>query len=154
MLGWESVVHLIIKRGDKVGKDKRLRVLLLVELGQVGSVELLLGKIGSESLEDLQVLGADKSITVDTFTLVSPQLDQMIGLLDCFGAGLKHTLHDVGQMTHIELIMEVNRCLLEISFDFSMQVERSLDHLRHELLHIGLILAEMFVQEGTEDSEE
>ncbi len=153
MLGWESVVQFIIKRGDKVGKDKRLRVLLLVELGQVGSVELLLGKIGSESLEDLQVLWADKTITIDTFTLVSPQLHQMVRFLDCFLAGLKHTLHDVGQMTHIELIMEVNGCLLEIPFDFTMQVECSLNHVRHKLLHIGLILAEVFVQEGTEDSE-
>ena len=71
-LGGEAIVHLVVKGGDEVGKDQRLRVLLLVELRQVSPWEGLLGKIRSELFKGLEVLWADKTITINTLALVSP----------------------------------------------------------------------------------
>ena len=63
--------------------------------------------------ESLQMLGANKTITIDALTLVSPQLNKVVRLLDGFLVRLEHTLHDIGQVTHIEFVMEVNGCLLK-----------------------------------------
>lgn len=71
-LGGEAIVQLVVKRSDEVGKDQRIRVLLLIELRQVSPWEGLLGKIRSECLERLEVLWADKTISVNTLALVSP----------------------------------------------------------------------------------
>jgi len=126
----------------------------LVELAQVCAWELLLGQISSERFVLLEVLWADQTITVDTLALVSPQLDQVIWLFDGLLARLEHTLEDIGQVTHVEFVMEIDRGLLEGSFDLQVQAESSLDHAWHQLLHRALILGEVLIEEGTEDSEE
>lgn len=109
----ESIVHLVVEGGDEVGEDKRLRVLLLVELTKLSPGEGLLGEISSESSESFKVLWADQTITVDTLALVSPKLDQVVGLLDGLLTSLQDSLEHVRQMTHVEFVMEVDRGLLE-----------------------------------------
>jgi len=100
------------------------------------------------------VLWADQSISIDSLALVSPKLHKVIRLLDSFMSSLKDTLEHVGEMTHIELIMEVDRSLLERSLDFLVQVEGSLNHHSYQLLHRALILGEVLVEECTENREQ
>ena len=47
--------------------------------------------------------------------------------------------------------MEVDGGLLEGTLHFEMQIQGRLDHYSNHLLHRGLILAEMLVEEGRED---
>lgn len=107
-----------------------------------------------ECPENLQMLGANKTITIDALTLVSPQLNKVVRLLDGFLVRLEHTLHDIGQVTHIEFVVEVNGSLLESALHLSVQLQGSLDHDGNQLLHRRLILAEVLVEEGTEDGKE
>ena len=91
----EPVILLIVKRYDKVSEDQWIRVNILVELCEVGSWEGFFGYISCKELELLEMLWADKTITIDTFTFVSPQLDHVVGLLDSFWGSLKHSLERV-----------------------------------------------------------
>ena len=125
---WEAVVELVIKRGNEVCEHQRLRVVLLVELGHVRAREGLLLSLRVERSEGLQMLGADKTITIDSLALVSPKLDQVVRLLDSLLAGLEHTLEHVRQVTHIELVVEVNGRLLEGTLDLRVELKGSLDH--------------------------
>lgn len=104
----EPVVHLVIERGNEIGEDERIRVLFLVELAHLGPWEGLLRQVGGKGLEGLEIGGADQTITIDALTLMSPKLNQVVGLLDGLVASLQDTLEDVGQMTHIELVMEID----------------------------------------------
>jgi hypothetical protein len=64
------------------------------------------------------VLRADETISIDSFTFVCPEHYQMIRFLDGLLTSLEHSLHHVGQVTHIELIVEVDGSLLEGSLNF------------------------------------
>lgn len=57
-------------------------------------------------------------------------------------------------MAYVELIMEVNRSLLEATFNLRVDAESGLDHDSDEFLHGALVLAKVLVEEGTEDSKE
>ena len=153
-LTWEAIIQLIIEGGDEVSEDQRFRVGLLVEFRELSSGELLLCNVCCEGLERLQVLWADQTITVDTLTLVSPQLNQVVRLLDGLWGSSEHTLEDCSQVTDIEFVMEVDGGLLERSFNFRMQVLGTLNHERDQLLHVSLVRMEMLVEESIEDREE
>ena len=71
-LTWEPIIRLIIKRDDKVSEDERIRVCFLVELAKIGSGELFLGQIICEFLKLLEMFWTNKTITINTLTLVSP----------------------------------------------------------------------------------
>jgi hypothetical protein len=60
----------------------------------------------------------DKSITIDSFSFMHPKFDKVVWLHNCFLFCLKKTLENVGQMSHIELIMEVLGSLSEVSDNF------------------------------------
>jgi len=97
------------------------------------------------------VVSGDETITVDTLGLVKPQLDKVIGFLDGLGLGDEETLENVGQMTHIELIMEVEGGLSEGGLNTAVEGQSRLDDGGDQLLDGALELAEVLVQEGSED---
>lgn len=55
-----------------------------------------------------------------------PQSDEVIWLLDSILLGLKQTLEHIGQVTYVELIMEVLSSLSELQLDISEQWEGAL----------------------------
>lgn len=118
----ELIVEFLVKTTDEVGEDEGLgsgtEVFLQVELG-----EGLGGDIGSELTIFSQVRIADKSITIDSLGLVDPQSNELIRLLDSLGLGIEETLEHVGQVTNIELIMEVLGSLSELLSDSNIRVE-------------------------------
>ena len=116
--GWETIVECLIERGHEVCKDQWLWIDILVELAEVSTRECFLCQVRGKHSVSLQVLRADETITVNSLTLVRPEHHHVIWLLDGLLTSLKHTLHHVGQVTHIELIVEVDGCLLEGSFHF------------------------------------
>ena len=92
------------------------------------------------------ILVTNKSISVDSFGLVNPQLYKVIWLLNCLLLGRKKTLEHICQMTNIELIMEVLCSLSEVSLDLSMETQGSLNDWHNLLLDISLELLEMLGQ--------
>ena len=110
--------------------------------------------VADEFLVSLQVLLIDESISIDTFTLVHPKSSQIVWFLDGLEFGLEKTLEDIGQMTNIEFIVEVDGSLSEVSLDFALEIEGCLDHTSDTILDGALELAEVLVHEGTEDCEQ
>lgn len=129
----ELVVELFIEALDEVGEDKRLGVFLLEELAQVEFGEGLLDLFGAEKTVLDKVLDGDETITVDALGLVDPQFDQLVGLLDGFLFGNKEALENIGQVTHVEFIMEVDGGLTERRHDISVHCQRALDDLWNQL---------------------
>jgi len=62
----------------------------------------------------LKIGRCNQPVTVDTFALVHPQLDQGVSLFNSLGLGGKEPLKDVGEMAHVELVVEVGRGLAEL----------------------------------------
>jgi hypothetical protein len=52
---------------------------------------------------------------------VKPELDKNIGFLNGLLLGDEETLENVGQVTHIEFVMEVDGSLTEILFNVSVK---------------------------------
>ena len=74
-----------------------------------------------------------------------PELDEVVWFNDSFLLGLKKSLEDIGQVTNIELIMEVLGSLSEWSFDLSMELQGTLDDWTNLLLDGSLEFAEVLV---------
>jgi len=127
------IVFLLIKTFDEVGKDKRFGNWGLEIFGQVEFGERFLSDIGSQGAVLSQVLGVDQTITVDTFGLVDPQFDKHVGFLDAILSGDKETLEDVGQVTDVELVVEVLSGLTEGTLDITVQLEGGLDDWDNQL---------------------
>jgi hypothetical protein len=62
-----------------------------------------------------------KSITIDSFSLMYPQLDKIIWLLDDFLFGSEKSLEHIGQVTNVEFVMEVLSGLSELQLYFSIK---------------------------------
>jgi hypothetical protein len=123
-------------------------------LHKILSWEGFLGMIvANEFFISLQVLLIDKSISIDTFTLVHPKSSQIVWFFDGLKFGLQKTLEDIGQMTNIEFIVEVDGSLSKVSLYFTLEIEGCLDHTGNAILDGALELAEVLVHEGTEDCE-
>ena len=84
---------------------------------------------------------------------MDPQFNQIIRFFDSLWLGYEQSLEDVGQVSHIELIMEVDGSLPEVPFHLSVQVKCCLDNGSDELLDSALELGEVLIQEGVIDSE-
>jgi len=101
-----------------LGEDKRFwsstEVLLEVELRELFGSNFL-----SQSSVGGKILGINKSITEDSFAFVYPKSDKVIWLFDSILFGLKETLEHIGQVTYVELIMEVLGSLSELKLDIS-----------------------------------
>lgn len=87
---------------------------------------------------------------------MDPKLNEVVWFLDGFDLGYEETLENVGQVSHIELVVEVNGSLPEVSLYFSMQCQSSFDD-RHNLfldgsLELGEVLAEESIIDGEEGS--
>ena len=123
---WELIVGLVIKSSNELGEDKWLwgwaEILLQVEL-----CETLSADFESSSLVSSQVGSIDKSITIDSLGLMDPEFDKVVWLFDSVWLSVKQSLEHVGQMTHIELIMEVLSGLSEVSLDLRVKGKSSLD---------------------------
>ena len=100
------------------------------------------------------MIRADKSISVNTFTLVNPHLYELIGLLNSLDLGSQETLENVGQVTHIELVMEVRCGLSELHGHFVVELKCLLDHGSNMLGNGSLELSEMLVHERRVDGVE
>jgi len=85
---------------------------------------------------------------------VKPQLDKLIWLLDGLGFSNEQTLENVGQVAHVELIVEVQGSLTESLFNLAVNGQSRLDDWCNQLLNSSLKLAKMFVEEGCENSVE
>ena len=100
------------------------------------------------------MLGSDESISINTFTLVNPEFDKVIGFSDGLNLSSEETLENVGQVTHIELVMEVSSGLSELGRHISVEGESRLNHGYHLLRDSSLELGEMLEHEGGVDGVE
>lgn len=83
-----------------------------------------------------------------------PHLNEVVRLLNGLGLRNKKTLEDIGQVTYVELVVEVNGCLSEVLLNFSVKCEGSLND-RHDLFLDGTLeLGEVLAHEGVVDSEQ
>jgi hypothetical protein len=57
-----------------------------------------------------------------------PKFDEVVGLLDGLGLGSEQTLEYVGEMSDIELIMEVLGSFSEFELNVTEQLEGGLDN--------------------------
>ena len=133
------IVKIFIKRSDEICEYKRLWVLLLEVFHKILSWESFLGMIVADKFSiSLQVLFIDKSVSINALTLVNPKSCEIVWLFYGFNFGFKETLEDIGQVTNIELIVEVNSSLPEISFDFILEIECCFDHTSNAILDSAL----------------
>jgi hypothetical protein len=118
----ELIIELIVERSDELSEDQRFwrgtEILLQVELG-----EGLGAAVGSQCSIGCKILCVDKPISKDSLRLMHPKFDEVVGFLDGLGLGSEQTLEYVGEMSDIELIMEVDGGLLEGTLHFLMQVQ-------------------------------
>lgn len=128
LLVGELIVELVIQTGYEVGKDKWLSS-WSEELLDLSTIlrEGLVADIVSGALELVEMLEVDKSISIDSLTLVDPELNEVLRSLDGLLLGSKETLEDIGQMPNVELVMEVSSCLLEQSSSILMNLKSGLD---------------------------
>jgi len=83
---------------------------------------------------------------------VDPQFDQKVGFLDGFTLSNEEALENVGQVTHVEFVMEVDGSFTERSSDISMELKGAFDDWGNQFLNCALKLAEMLVQERAVNS--
>ena len=83
---------------------------------------------------------------------MDPQFDQKVGFLDGFTLGNEEALENVGQVTHVEFVMEVDGSLTERSSDISVELKGAFDDWSNQFLDGALELAEMLVQERAVNS--
>jgi hypothetical protein len=119
----ELIIDLLIETTDEVGEDKRLGLLTSEVFLQVELGEGLGGNVSSEFSVFDQVLEVNESITIDSLSLVHPKFDEHVRFLDDLLLGIEETLEDIGQVTHIELVMEVGSSLSEFLGHFNITVE-------------------------------
>jgi hypothetical protein len=93
-----------------------------------------------------QIFGTDKSVAEDSLTLMDPKSDQVVWFLDSILFCLKKTLEHICQVTYVELIMEILRCLSELNLNISEKLKGTL-HNRVDQLRNGYLEAlEMLLQ--------
>jgi len=83
----ELSVQLVIEGLCKVSKHKWLGVLFGKVLVHVVLGEGFLAQISSKTTELCEMFGADKSISIDSFTLVHPKFGEMVWFFDSFNFG-------------------------------------------------------------------
>jgi hypothetical protein len=62
----------------------------------------------------------NKSISVNSLSLVDPESDKMICLLDGLLLGCEQTLENICQVAHVEFVVEILCSFSEGSLDFSV----------------------------------
>jgi len=55
---------------------------------------------------------------------VKPQFYEVVWLLNSLRLGNKKTLEDIGEMTHVELVVEVKSSFTEVLLNFAVKSER------------------------------
>lgn len=90
--------------------------------------------------------GIYKSITIDSFSFMDPQFDKVVWLDNGFLFGLEHALENIGQVSNIELIMEVLSGLSELPLNLLLELKGTLDDWKDLLLDSSLEVAEVLVQ--------
>jgi hypothetical protein len=100
---------------DQVFGAGGLEVSLEVELG-----EGFLQEVEHDAFVLGEVLHSDETVTVDSFTLVDPELDDLVGSLELGGLGNQQALEHTGDVSQVELVMEVDSGLSEGLADVGM----------------------------------
>ena len=95
-----------------------------------------------------------KSVSINALTLVYPKSCEIVWLFYSINFGLEETLEDIGQVTDIKLIVEVNGSLPEISFYFILEIESCFNHTSNAILDCALEFSKVLVHEGTENCEQ
>lgn len=85
---------------------------------------------------------------------MNPHLNEVIRLLDDLGLGNEETLEDVGEVTHVELVVEVGGSLSEVLLDLTMEGQSGLNDGDDLLLDGTLELGEVLAHEGVIDGEQ
>ena len=104
----ELIVELVINACNELSENKRLGVLLLEELTQVCLCVSLFAVVVNKISVDSKVSSINETISVNTFELMDPQLYHVVVILYRLWFSLENALEDISQMTHIELVVEVN----------------------------------------------
>lgn len=82
--------------------------------------------VGSKGPVCSQIFGIYKPITEDSIALVYPESDKVVWFLDGILFSLKQSLEHIGQVTHVELIMEVLSSLSELKLDITEKRQSAL----------------------------
>ena len=82
---------------------------------------------------------------------MKPKFDKLVRFFNCFLFSNKKALENIGQVTNVELIVEVERSFTEVSFDFRMELQGLLNNRRYQFLDGALEFAEVFVEVGCEN---
>jgi len=66
-------------------------------------------------LVSLEILSGDETITVGTLALVNPELNEFIWLSKLVRIGEKKSLENIGHVSQVKLVVEVDGCFSEVS---------------------------------------
>jgi len=69
----------------------------------------------------LEILSRDETITVGTLALVDPELNEFIGLGKLVWIGEKKSLENIGHVSQVKLVVEVDGCFSEIRSNSLME---------------------------------
>jgi hypothetical protein len=119
--------------------------------GQVEAREGFLAGVSHDGSVILQIGRADESVSIDTLALVDPQADEVIRFLDSLDLCSQETLEHVGQVTHVELVMEVSRSFTELLGHLVVELESLLNDGSDLLADSSLELDVMLEHESTVD---
>ena len=85
---------------------------------------------------------------------MNPHLDEVIRFLDRFDLSNQETLEDIGQVSNVELIVEIHCSLTEIFLNFTVKSQCSLNDGHNLLLYCSLKLREMLTNESVVDGKQ
>lgn len=142
----ELIVEFLIEASDEVGEDEWFSTFISEVLRQVLFWEVLLGQVLDDVSVFSQVSGVNESISIDSLGLVTPKLDKGVWGLDGLSSGLENTLEDVGQVSDVELVVEVLGSLSEGSLNLSVKSQGSLDDLWNKFLDSSVEFTEVLDQ--------
>lgn len=103
-----------------------LEVSLEVELG-----EGLLQEVEHDGSVGLEVFEGHQSVSVDSFTFVNPKLHEFVRSLELSRLGHQESLEHTGDVSKIELVVEVQGSLSECGADGRVKSEGALDQSGH-----------------------
>lgn len=95
-------------------------------------------RMSAEKLEKPSETEQDthKSISIHAFTFVEPEVNQLFSMHEILRMGLEQTLKDVGEVSHVEFVVEIRRRFAEIVADLRNEARlgRGLIEQAHKIL--------------------
>ena len=136
----ELVVKLVIETSYELSENKGFAVFFLEVFTQVSFGISLLAVVIDKFSVSSEISGIYKTISVNTFKLVDPQLDHVVILLNGFWFSLENSLKDICQMTNIEFIMEIDGTLFEPVTNKIVHCDCGLDDVGHKFADGTLVV--------------